>query len=79
MEANTDIREYSIAVVAMQGRFPDAENVSQFWENLKEGRDSIKPIDMDEIRKTGKLSDEDSQELKEAISSRVADYLATLG
>ena len=51
METNTDIREYSIAVVAMQGRFPDAENISQFWENLREGRDSIKPVDMDEIRK----------------------------
>ncbi|MBO4819504.1 MAG: F0F1 ATP synthase subunit alpha [Firmicutes bacterium] len=34
---------------------------------------------LENIRKTGKLSDEDTEELKAAISERVADYLATLG
>ncbi|MBR0416356.1 MAG: F0F1 ATP synthase subunit alpha [Firmicutes bacterium] len=34
---------------------------------------------LENIRKTGKLSDEDNEELKAAISERVADYLATLG
>ena len=52
MEVNSDIREYSIAVVAMQGRFPDAGNISEFWKNLREGRDSIRPVDMEEIAKT---------------------------
>ena len=34
---------------------------------------------LENIRNTGKLSDEDTEELKQAISERVADYLATLG
>lgn len=29
-----------IAIVGMSGRFPEAENVQQFWENLKAGRES---------------------------------------
>jgi acyl transferase domain-containing protein len=29
-----------IAIVGMSGRFPEAENVRQFWENLKAGRES---------------------------------------
>jgi len=30
-----------IAIVGMSGRYPDAKNLSEFWENLKAGRDSI--------------------------------------
>ncbi|PSA96652.1 polyketide synthase PksM [Bacillus atrophaeus] len=31
-----------IAIVGMSGKFPDAENVEEFWENLKNGRNSIR-------------------------------------
>lgn len=34
----------AIAVVGMSGRFPDAENVSEFWENLKSGRNSVREM-----------------------------------
>ncbi|NEW09012.1 SDR family NAD(P)-dependent oxidoreductase [Paenibacillus sp. SYP-B3998] len=34
----------SIAIVGISGRFPDAENVQQFWENLKNGRNSIREV-----------------------------------
>ncbi|MBR5730738.1 MAG: F0F1 ATP synthase subunit alpha [Firmicutes bacterium] len=34
---------------------------------------------LENIRNTGKLSDEDTEELKAAIAEKVADYLATLG
>ena len=30
-----------IAIVGISGRFPGARNVSEFWENLKAGRESI--------------------------------------
>ncbi|WP_075187490.1 SDR family NAD(P)-dependent oxidoreductase [Teredinibacter haidensis] len=36
-----------IAVVGISGRFPEAENVTEFWNNLKTGRDSISEIPED--------------------------------
>ena len=33
--------EYSIAIIGMEGRFPKANNVENFWENLKNARDCI--------------------------------------
>ena len=30
-----------IAVIGMAGRFPGAENVEQFWQNLRDGVESI--------------------------------------
>ena len=43
-----DKKEYShtapIAIVGMSGRFPDAENVQEFWENLKNGRNSVREV-----------------------------------
>ncbi len=35
------VRETDIAVIGISGRFPGAENVQQFWENLLAGRNSI--------------------------------------
>ncbi|MCU7925179.1 MAG: SDR family NAD(P)-dependent oxidoreductase [Candidatus Thiodiazotropha sp. (ex Dulcina madagascariensis)] len=32
----------SIAVIGMSGRFPDADNVAEFWENLSSARNSIR-------------------------------------
>ncbi|NOZ52779.1 MAG: SDR family NAD(P)-dependent oxidoreductase [Gammaproteobacteria bacterium] len=40
METN----EESIAIVGMSGRYPAARNLSEFWENLKAGKDSISNI-----------------------------------
>ena len=31
-----------IAVIGMSGRFPDAANVNEYWDNLRNGRSSIK-------------------------------------
>ena len=31
-----------IAVIGMSGRYPDADNLQQFWENLSDGKNSIK-------------------------------------
>ncbi|PYG84959.1 acyl transferase domain-containing protein [Ruminiclostridium sufflavum DSM 19573] len=46
-----------IAIVGMSGRFPGAENIEQFWDNLKEGRSGIKTLTDEELRAAG-VSDE---------------------
>ena len=33
-----------IAVIGMAGQFPGADNVDQFWDNLKRGVNSIKEV-----------------------------------
>jgi len=37
-----DINEQSIAIIGMSGRFPGAKNTDEFWQNLKNGVESIK-------------------------------------
>ena len=34
----------TIAVIGMAGQFPDASNVTEYWQNIAAGRDSIKQI-----------------------------------
>jgi polyketide synthase PksN len=38
-----------IAIVGMAGRYPKAKNIPEFWENLKEGKDSVGDIPQDRI------------------------------
>lgn len=33
-----------IAVIGMAGRFPEADDVQGFWENLASGKDSVRPV-----------------------------------
>jgi amino acid adenylation domain-containing protein len=42
-----------IAVIGMAGRFPGAGNVYEFWENLKNGLESITFFSQDTLRKAG--------------------------
>ncbi|MEM7797121.1 MAG: amino acid adenylation domain-containing protein, partial [Cyanobacteria bacterium P01_C01_bin.118] len=42
-----------IAIVAMTGRFPGAKNVEQFWQNLKNGVESVSFFSDDELLKAG--------------------------
>lgn len=44
---NTDI-----AVIGMAGRFPDAKNINELYNNLISGRDSVKEISIDRIHAT---------------------------
>lgn len=39
----------AVAIIGMAGRFPGAENVEQFWQNLCAGRESIQPIPVEEL------------------------------
>jgi polyketide synthase PksN len=36
-----------IAIIGLSGRYPGARNVQEFWQNLKDGRDSITEIPKD--------------------------------
>jgi acyl transferase domain-containing protein len=42
-----------IAVIGMSGRFPGAENIARFWENLRDGVESIRQFSDDELRSLG--------------------------
>ena len=42
-----------IAVIGMAGRFPGAENVDQFWRNLRDGVESISFFTADEMVQAG--------------------------
>lgn len=50
--------DQEIAVIGMAGKFPEAENLAEFWENLVYGRNCVSPFseyrrrDTDEIVKT---------------------------
>ncbi len=42
-----------IAIVGMRGRFPGANDLDRFWENLAEGRESITRLSPDDMRAAG--------------------------
>ncbi len=41
---NTEVANEKIAIIGMSGRFPQAEDLQSFWENLQQGRDCIGEI-----------------------------------
>lgn len=45
----SDRLQNAVAIIGVAGRFPGAENVEQFWRNLCEGRESIRPIPEQEL------------------------------
>jgi acyl transferase domain-containing protein len=49
MSAETDFLAQSIAVVGMAGRFPGAPNLDAFWDNLKNGVESITRFSPEEL------------------------------
>ena len=42
-----------IAVIGMAGRFPGADSVGEFWENLCSGRESIATLSEEELTAAG--------------------------
>jgi phthiocerol/phenolphthiocerol synthesis type-I polyketide synthase E len=50
-----------VAVIGMSGRFPGAENIAQYWGNLRDGVESIRQFSDEELKSYGvsptKLSD----------------------
>ena len=42
-----------IAIIGMAGRFPGARNIAQFWENLRDGVESIRTLSDEELLAAG--------------------------
>jgi len=48
-----NIRGLKIAIVGMSGRFPGAENVNEFWQNIIDKKESIRFYTNEELLKAG--------------------------
>jgi acyl transferase domain-containing protein/acyl carrier protein len=42
-----------VAIIGMSGRFPGAANIDQFWENLRDGVESISKLSAEELTEAG--------------------------
>ncbi len=45
--------ETAIAIIGMSGRFPGADTVTQYWQNLRDGKISIQTFSEEELREAG--------------------------
>ena len=52
------MKDGSIAIVGMAGRFPGARNIRQFWQNLRNGTESIRILTDAESRAAGVSAEE---------------------
>ena len=52
-----DIKESDIAIIAMSGRFPGAQNIDCFWDNLRSGVESISWLSDQELLRNGVLAE----------------------
>src|SRR5215831_9996665 len=52
-DANGPWQGRGVAIVGMAGRFPGAQNVAEFWQNLLDGKDSIARLTPEELRAEG--------------------------
>lgn len=57
------VKHEQIAIIGMSGRFPQAKNMEEYWNNLQEGKDCITEIPADRWKKEGFYS----PNIKEAI------------
>lgn len=53
MSTNNELPAGAIAVVGMAGRFPGARTLSAFWDNLRNGTESVVTLSEDELRANG--------------------------
>ncbi|MEH2082703.1 MAG: beta-ketoacyl synthase N-terminal-like domain-containing protein [Nostoc sp.] len=53
LEKNYDVDEADVAVIGISGRFPKAENLEQFWQNLRDGVESISFFSAQELESAG--------------------------
>ncbi len=55
------MKSAAIAIVGMAGRFPGARNVAEFWRNLRDGVEAIRPFSDAELLTAGVSADELAQ------------------
>ena len=53
MSSNNTNQIEGIAIVGMAGRFPGANNIAEYWRNLRDGVESITFFSDEELRKAG--------------------------
>ena len=46
------MKSQEIAIIGIAGRFPDARDIGTFYQNLLQGKDSIRPISNERLRET---------------------------
>ncbi|MCX7746683.1 MAG: SDR family NAD(P)-dependent oxidoreductase [Clostridia bacterium] len=51
MDNNDKMMSNDIAIIGLDCRFPGADNIQEFWQNLKSGRESISFLSNDELEK----------------------------
>lgn len=49
----SEIRNEDVAVIGMACRFPDADNIEEFWQNIMDGKESIRIFDDKELLDSG--------------------------
>src|ERR1700759_5120186 len=64
-------QESSIAVIGMSRRFPGARNVATFWDNIREGRETIRVFTEQELLAAG----ERPELVRDASYVRACGYL----
>ena len=47
------MKDEEIAIIGISGRFPGAKNISEFWENLCQKKESISLFSDEELRASG--------------------------
>jgi amino acid adenylation domain-containing protein len=53
MMENEPLSGLEVAVIGMAGRFPAADNIHEFWENIKNGIESFQFFSEEELEKSG--------------------------
>jgi len=53
MSSNDTNQIEGIAIIGMAGRFPGANNIAEYWRNLRDGVESIKYFTEEELQKDG--------------------------
>ncbi len=53
--SNDELKEQleEIAIIGMAGRFPGAGNIDEFWQNIRDGIESIRPFSLEELKASG--------------------------
>jgi acyl transferase domain-containing protein/acyl carrier protein len=52
-KTDESVEGLEIAIIGMSGRFPGADNLDQFWRNLRDGVESIRQFTNDELKTFG--------------------------
>jgi acyl transferase domain-containing protein len=63
-------RQERVAIIGISGRFPGAADVDEFWDNLKSGRESLRPIapEGSAARRQGSVADGNGTLIRQAMA-----------